>query len=88
MRATTVMLLAIVLLILTHWANNEPTVNTKMTVELVFALIVIAALDQGRTEPIATGFAWLFLAGVALSSKSILTALSKAGGTTTTKKAA
>lgn len=87
MRATTVMLLAIGILVLTHWANNEPTVNPKMVIELVFALLVIAMLDQGRTEPIATGFAWLFFAAVLLSSKSLLTALGKAGGTTTTKAA-
>lgn len=84
MRATTVMLLAIGLLILTHWANNEATVNPKMVVELVFALLVIALLDQGETEPIAKGFAWLFFAAVLLSSKSLLTSLNKAGGTSTT----
>jgi hypothetical protein len=89
MRATTVMLLAIGLLVLTHWANDEPTVNPKMVVELVFALLVIAMLDQGKTEPVATGFAWLFFAAVLLSSKSLLTALGKAGGTSTsTAKAA
>ena len=89
MRATTVMLLAIGLLVLTHWANDEPTVNPKMVVELVFALLVIALLDQGETEPVAKGFAWLFFAAVLLSSKSLLTALGKAGGTSTsTSKAA
>jgi hypothetical protein len=85
MRATTVMLLAIGALILAHWANGEPTVNAKMVVELTFALIVIAALDQGETEPVAKGFAWLFLVAVLLSNKSILTALGKTG---TTPKAA
>lgn len=85
MRATTVMLLAIGALILAHWANNEPAVNAKMVIELMFALIVIAALDQGQTEPVAKGFAWLFLVAVLLSNKSVLTALGKAG---TTPKAA
>jgi hypothetical protein len=79
MRASTIMILAIGALIVTHWANNEPTVNSKMVVELTFAVLVIAMLDQGKTEPIAKGFAWLFLAGVLLSSKSILNALGKAG---------
>lgn len=87
MRATTIMLLGTGILILTHWANNEPTINSKMVIELAFALIVIAMLDQGRTEPIATGFAWLFFAAVLLSSKSLLTALGKAGTTTTPKAA-
>jgi hypothetical protein len=86
MRATTVMLLAVGALILGHWAAGEPTVNAKMVIELTFALVVIAALDQGQTEPVAKGFAWLFLAAVLLSNKSILTGLGKAG-TTTTKAA-
>jgi hypothetical protein len=85
MRATTVMLLAFGALILGRWANNEPAVNAKMVIELTFALIVIAALDQGETEPVAKGFAWLFLVAVLLGSKSVLTALGKAG---TTPKAA
>lgn len=80
MRATTIMLLAIGALILAHWAHGKPTVNPKMVVELAFALIVIAALDQGDTEPVARGFAWLFLAAVLLSNGSVLTALAGAGG--------
>jgi hypothetical protein len=87
MRATTIMLLAIGLLILTHWANNEKTVNPKTVIELAFALIVIAMLDQGRTEPIAQGFAWLFFAAVALSSKSLLGALNKINPPATGKAA-
>lgn len=85
MRATTIMLVGVGVLVLTHWANNERTVSTKMIIELAFALLVIALLDQGQTEQIATGFAWLFLVAVLLSNKSILTALGKAG--TAPKKA-
>jgi hypothetical protein len=85
MRATTIMLAGVGVLVLTHWANDEPTVSTKMIIEVAFALLVIALLDQGQTEPIATGFAWLFLVAVLLSNKSILTVLGKAG--TATKKA-
>jgi hypothetical protein len=80
MRATTVMLLAIGALILAHWANNKKTVNPKMVIELTFALIVIAALDQGKTEPVAKGFSWLFLVAVLLSNESILTSLAKSTG--------
>lgn len=79
MSATTIMMLTFAILILTHWANNEPTVSVKLVVEMAFAIIFIAMLDQGRTEPIAKGFAWLFLAATLLSSKSILTGLSKIG---------
>lgn len=87
MRATTIMLIAVGLLILTHWANSEPAVNSKMVIELAFALIIIAMLDQGRTEPIAQGFAWFFLAAVALSSKSLLGALNKINPPATGKAA-
>ena len=70
-------------LILGHWANNQPTINTKQLLEMGFALLVIALLDQGETEPIAKGFAWLFLAAVLLRNDSILTALAKRTGTGT-----
>lgn len=77
MSATTIMMIAFGALVLTHWANNEPTLSVKTVVEMIFAIIVIALLDQGQTEPIAKGFAWIFLAAVLLSSKSILNALGK-----------
>jgi hypothetical protein len=78
-----VMAIAFGALILTHWANNKPTVNQKLVIEMAFALIVIALLDQGETEPVAKGFAWLFLAAVLLRNDSILTALAKRTGTGT-----
>lgn len=70
-------------LILGHWANNKPTINQKQILEMGFALLVIALLDQGETADIAKGFAWLFLAAVLLRSDSILTALAKRTGTGT-----
>ena len=87
MSATTVFLVAWGALILGHWANNEPTINTKQIIEMGFALLIIAALDQGETEDIAKGFAWLFLAAVLLSNKSVLQALAKRTGTGTGKAA-
>ena len=83
MSATLVLLLAWGALILTHWANNKPTINIKQVIEMTFALIVIALLDQGQTADIAKGFAWLFLAAVLLRPDSILTALAKRTGTGT-----
>lgn len=79
MRATTVMILAVGLLVVGHWAANKPTVSAKMVVEFTFAVLVIAMLDQGRTQEIARGFAWLFFAAVILGSSSPLNALNKAG---------
>ena len=83
MSATVVFAIAWGALILGHWANNKPTINVKQVIEMAFALLVIALLDQGETEPIAKGFAWLFLAAVLLRNDSILTALAKRTGTGT-----
>lgn len=81
MRATTVMLLALGLLVIGHWANNKPSVSVKLVVEFAFAMMLIAFLDRGRTEPIASGFAWLFLVAVLLGSSSPITGLAKAANT-------
>lgn len=78
MSATTVMAIAIVGGIVGRWAHNRPTVPSgTAVVEIMFALIVIAALDQGATADVAKGFAWLFLAGVLLSNSSPLTGIAK-----------
>ena len=70
-------------LILGHWAHNKPAISSRQVIEMAFALLVIALLDHGETEPVAKGFAWLFLAAVLLRSDSILTALAKRTGTGT-----
>lgn len=78
MSATTVMAIAIVGGIVGRWAHNRPAVPSgKAVVEIMFALVVIAALDQGNTADVAKGFAWLFLAGVLLSNSSPLTGIAK-----------
>lgn len=83
MSATVVFAIAWGALLLGHWANNKPTTSTKQVLEMAFALVVIALLDQGETEPVAKGLAWLFLAAVLLRSDSILTALATRTGTGT-----
>ena len=61
-----------------RWAHNRPTVpSAGSIVKIIFAVVVIAALDQGRTQDVARGFAWLFLAGVLLSDSSPLTGIAK-----------
>lgn len=81
MRASTVTLLAFAAAALGHWAHNKPVANVQQLVQAAFVIIVIAALDNGRTQEIAQGFAWLFLAAVLLGNNSPLQALAKAGGT-------
>lgn len=60
MSATVIMALAIVLYIIHRWATNQPAVNLAVVLSGVFAIFIIALLDQGRTAEIARGFAWLF----------------------------
>ena len=78
MSATTVMAVAIVGGIVGRWANNKPAVpGASGVVKIVFAVVLIATLDGGRTQDVARGFAWLFLAGVLLSNSSPLTGIAK-----------
>lgn len=84
MSATTIMLIAFGALILGHWANSEPTLSVKTLVEMLFAILLIAFLEGiPSLAGIASGLAWLFLAAVLLSNKSILTGLAKTTGTGT-----
>lgn len=61
MRASVLMALAVFLYILHRWATNQPAVTLPIVLSGLFAIFVIALLDQGRTEPVARGFAFLFL---------------------------
>lgn len=60
MKASAVMAVAVLMYVVARWEKNEPAVTLDGVLGGVFAIIVIALLDQGKTEPIAKGFAWLF----------------------------
>lgn len=77
MNASTVMIVAVMAAVIGRWAHDQPTASIKTIVESVFAIVVIAMLDQGQTEPVAKGFAWLFLMAVLLSNNSPLTGIAK-----------
>lgn len=78
MSATTIMSIALVSGLVGRWAHNKPTVPSAIgIVEIAFAVVVIAAMDQGQTQQVARGFAWLFLAGILLSNNSPLTGIAK-----------
>jgi hypothetical protein len=79
------MLLAFALLIIAHWANNQPTLSINVVIEMVVAILIIALLDHGQTEPIAQGLAWLFFVAVILSKNSPLNVLKKLPGTAAKK---
>jgi len=78
-RASTIMLVAVLLYMVHRWATNKKAVDPKTVVEAAFAVLVIALLDQGETEPVARGFAWLFLAAAAYTAIPVI---GKAAGTT------
>jgi hypothetical protein len=77
MSASTVMIVAIMAAAVGRWAHNQSTGSVKTVVEGAFAVVVIALLDQGKTEPVAKGFAWIFFAAVLLSNNSPLTGIAK-----------
>lgn len=78
MKASTVMFAAIGALVIGRWAHNKKAADPQMVIEGLFAVLVIAFLDQGKTEPIAKGFAWLFLAAVLLGKDSPVTVVKNA----------
>lgn len=81
MTATQIMMVAIAAGVVGRWAHNEKAVpSAKAVIEITFALILIAALDHGRTTSIARGFALLFLVSVLLSNNSPLTGIAKSTG--------
>jgi hypothetical protein len=78
MRAAYVVLLALVLLVIGHWAAGKTAITIQGVVGGVIVMILVAALDHGATEEIAKGIAWIFLAVVALNPDSPITAISNA----------
>jgi hypothetical protein len=61
MRATVIMVIAMFLYVIHRWATGKTAVSVQIVLSGAFVLFIIALLDRGRTEPVAQGFAWLFL---------------------------
>jgi hypothetical protein len=70
------MLVAFGVGIIGRWSHNQK-ITAATAVRAVFAILVIAALDTGQTEPIARGFAVLFLTAVLLGKNSPLNAIQR-----------
>ena len=84
-----IMAVAVLLFVIHRWAANKPAVTLPIVLSGLFAIGVIALLDNGRTEEIARGFAWLFFAGAAYNAIPDLARASNTyatAKTTTTKK--
>lgn len=60
MRASVIMAVAVAMYVLARWERNEPAVTLDGVLGGLFVIVVISLLDQGPTESIAKGFAWLF----------------------------
>lgn len=79
MSATKVMVFAILAGVVGRWANNKKALpSIQGTLQVAGAVVLISVLDQGKSAPVARGFAWLFTAAVFLSPDSPLTGLAKA----------
>lgn len=79
MSATKVFGAAILLGVVGRWANNKKALpGVQGTLEVVGALFLVSFMDKGKTQPVAKGLAWLFMAAVLLSDSSPLTGLAKA----------
>ena len=70
MRATTIILVAAGVFVIGRWSHNQPAVTLGSVASVFFLLIVIGMLDNGTTESIAKGFAWIILAVAVLSPNS------------------
>lgn len=88
MRASVVMFLAVLLYIIHRWATNKPAVTLPIVLSGLFVIFVIAMLDQGRTEPVARGFAWLFFIVAAYNAVPALTGATKSAATAARNTAA
>jgi hypothetical protein len=87
MRASTIMLMAVGLYVVHRWATPGKTaLDGKTLVEGVFAILVIAMLDQGQTEEIAKGFAWLFFVVAAYAAIPSITKATQAKKTPAPRK--
>jgi hypothetical protein len=70
------MALAIVLFVIARWSrNSNNTITIGVVVSGIFAVFVIALLDQGRTAEVAKGLAWLFFIGAAYNALPPVTKL-------------
>ena len=87
-RASVVMFLAVLLYIIHRWATNQPAVTLPIVLSGLFVIFVIAMLDQGRTEPVAKGFAWLFFIVAAYNAVPALTGAAKSAKGAATAAAA
>lgn len=70
MRATTIVIIAAGVFVIGRWSHNQPALTIGSVASVIFLLIVIGILDQGSTEAVAKGFAWIILAVAILSDNS------------------
>jgi hypothetical protein len=67
MKASDLVLLAALIVLLGRWANGK-SVKASEVVGGLFAALVIGLLDNGSGHKLAMAFAWLFVVGGSLSA--------------------
>lgn len=70
MRASHVVMVAIGVFVLGRWAHNKPAITIGTVASAFILVVTIGLLDNGATEEIAKGFAWIILAVAILSPNS------------------
>jgi hypothetical protein len=79
MSASELMGLAMLLELVGRWSHGKKAVpSAGGLVEIIFALLLISFLDTGKTQPIARGFAYVFLAAVLLGDNSPIQGIANA----------
>lgn len=81
MKASTIVIFAIGAAALGRWTHNKPTASVALVVQAIFVVLIISFMDQGKTEPVAKGLAWLVLAAVLLGKNTPITGLTAASFT-------
>jgi ABC-type uncharacterized transport system permease subunit len=87
MTASMVMAVAILLYIIARWSRNQTALTIGGVVSGLFAIFIIALLDQGKTEQIAKGLAWLFFIGAAYNAIPPVTRAAARGAKSGTSQA-
>lgn len=81
MKASHIVIFAIAAAAFGRWTHNKPAASVQLVVQATFVVLIVAFMDQGETETVAKGLAWLFLAAVMLGKDSPITGVTAASFT-------
>lgn len=67
MKASDLVLLAAVIVLIGRWAQNK-SIKASEVVGGLFAALIIGLMDNGAGHKLALAFAWLFVVGASLTA--------------------